>query len=522
SYPGAQTFLTGDSMAEYFIWDGIRAVDYLLTRKDVDPKRIGITGRSGGGTQSAIIAAFDDRIKATAPENYITNMKRLYQSMGPQDAEQNFYHWIKRGLDMADLLIVRGPKPTLVITTTRDMFPYQGAMETAAEVSRMYAAYDKPENFQIITDDAAHSTTKKNTERMIAFFQKHLNNPGDSTELQLPRLEPSDMRVTPTGQLATSFKGETTFSLNRKVAETQMEELRSARKKDPAYLSNAVTLAKTLSGYTEPAKLEKPFFTGRAQRDGYTLEKLFITGEGGYAIPYLLMQPVKSNGKALLYIHPHGKKADADVGGDMEWFALNGFTVLSPDIIGTGETGPGVYRGDSFIDSVSYNLWFAAMNVGKSIAGIRAADMVKLAKLLKTDGTISEVYALAKREMAPALLHAAAFDNSISAVAIVQPYSSYRELALTKDYHPDFLHSSVAKAIGKYDLPDLAASLAPKKLLIMNVTDGAGNNSGTPGIKEDLLVIESAYRSNNSLANLQIIPNAGATDLRTAFKQWID
>jgi predicted peptidase len=73
SYPGAQAFITGSSQARYMIWDGIRAVDYLLTRKEVDPARIGITGRSGGGTQSAYIAAVDDRIYAAAPECYITN-----------------------------------------------------------------------------------------------------------------------------------------------------------------------------------------------------------------------------------------------------------------------------------------------------------------------------------------------------------------------------------------------------------------------------------------------------------------
>ncbi len=130
SYPGAQAFLTGSSQARYMIWDGIRAVDYLLTRKEVDPSRIGITGRSGGGTQSAYIAAFDNRIFAAAPENYLTNYTRLLQSIGPQDAEQNLFNLISRGLDHPDFLIIRAPKPALMITTTGDMFSIQGAMET--------------------------------------------------------------------------------------------------------------------------------------------------------------------------------------------------------------------------------------------------------------------------------------------------------------------------------------------------------------------------------------------------------
>src|SRR5690606_6078198 len=125
SYPGAQAFVTGSSQARYMIWDGIRGVDYLLSRKEVDSDRIGITGRSGGGTQSAYIAAFDERIKAAAPENYITSFTRLFQSIGPQDAEQNFPSGIISGLDHADLLSVRAPKPGLMITTTRDMFSIQ-------------------------------------------------------------------------------------------------------------------------------------------------------------------------------------------------------------------------------------------------------------------------------------------------------------------------------------------------------------------------------------------------------------
>ena len=81
SYPGTQAFITGSSQARYMIWDGIRAVDYLLSRKEVDPERIGITGRSGGGTQSAYIAAMDERIYAAAPECYITNFTRLFQTI---------------------------------------------------------------------------------------------------------------------------------------------------------------------------------------------------------------------------------------------------------------------------------------------------------------------------------------------------------------------------------------------------------------------------------------------------------
>ena len=67
----------------------------------------------------------------------------------------------------------------------------------------------------------------------------------------------------------------------------------------------------------------------------------------------------------------------------MEWFVRNGFTVLAPDLIGIGEMGPGIFNGDADIDSISYNLWYTSMLIGRSIVGIRAGDVVRLTRLLK-------------------------------------------------------------------------------------------------------------------------------------------
>jgi len=160
------------------IWDGIRAVDYLLTRKEVDPARIGVTGQSGGGTQSSYIFAFDERIKAGAPVNYITGFRRLLESIGPQDAEQNFFQGILNGITHADLLEVRAPNPALIGAGTRDFFSIQGARESYAEIRNVYKAYGAEGNIGIVEDDYGHGYTVKLRESLYAFFQNHLNNPG--------------------------------------------------------------------------------------------------------------------------------------------------------------------------------------------------------------------------------------------------------------------------------------------------------------------------------------------------------
>ncbi|MEO5996377.1 MAG: alpha/beta hydrolase family protein [Chitinophagaceae bacterium] len=521
SISGAQAFITGGSQARYMIWDGIRAVDYLLTRNEVDAARIGITGRSGGGTQTAYIAAMDERIKVAAPENYITNFTRLIQSVGPQDAEQNLFNSIMKGIDMADFLLVRAPKPSLMITTTRDIFSIQGARETANEVKRIYKAYGKQDNFRMITDDAPHASTKKNREVMYAFFQKYLDNPGDATDEELTIPSAKELQVTATGQLSTSLKGETIFSLNGKAAERLQNKLASSRKNDPAHFSKVLESAKKLSGYRVVSQSEEPVFTGRFQRVGYTIEKYFVKGEGDYIIPYLLMIPERANHKALLYLHPSGKSAGAAIGGEMEWFVKNGFTVLAPDILGTGEMGPGKFQGDSYIKGVSYNIWFLSMLVGRSLVGILAGDVVRLSNLLKKSQGIEEVYGLARKEMVPVLLHAAAFDQAITRVAFIEPYSSYRSIVMNRLYNPAFIPGTVPAALGAYDLPDLAGSLAPRKLVIAGITDGAGTSVVPDGAKEDLPVVRDAYHQKKADDQLQIITGKSTEELDDLYKDLI-
>jgi hypothetical protein len=345
SYAGAQAFISGSSLARFMIWDGIRAVDYLLTREEVDPERIGITGRSGGGTQSSYIAAIDERIYASAPEAFITSFTRLFQSIGPQDAEQNLFNGIMHGIDHSDLLTVRAPKPTLMITTTNDFFSIQGAREAEREVSRIFNAYGKPDNFGRAEDIEAHASTSKNREAMYAFFQKHLNNPGSPVDMDVELLSQEELMVTPTGQISTSFDAETVFSINRRESKTLLSLLNDSRHDLEKHLPSVVPSAKKLSGYIEPSgKKSEPVFTGRIPRDDYMIEKYFIEGEGDYVIPYLLMIPEQPNSKVIIYLHPSGKAAEAGHGDEIEWFLKRGYTIIAPDLLGIGETGPGVFR----------------------------------------------------------------------------------------------------------------------------------------------------------------------------------
>jgi len=529
SYPGAQCFMTGSSQAFYMIWDGIRAVDYLLTRPEVDADRIGITGRSGGGTQSSYIAAFDHRIYAAAPESYITSFKRLLESTGPQDAEQNFYHGIVNGIDHADLLEVRAPKPTLLIATTRDFFSIQGARETAAEVKNAYRLLGKPDNFFMVEDDAPHQSTLKNREAMYAFFQKHLELPGSSRNVKTDTLSSKELQITETGQIKTSLQGETIYSLNRVRAQTLENNLYKTRKNDPGYPETIINKAKELSGYLTPKSNTNAVFTGRFQWEGYTVEKFFIRGEGNYVIPFILLKPEQGDKHpVVVYIHPRGKSANIGPGSEMEWFVKKGYMVIAPDVLGIGETGPGDFIGDAYnfkVGKSSYNIWFLGILTKRSLVGIRAADINSIVNYIKSRDDVlpMQIKAVARGDMCQVLLHAAVFDRSILNVALIEPLVSYLSIVKNEYYQPGLIHSTVAGALTTYDLPDLAACLAPRKLLMVNVIDHNRKPAPQSLVDQELTVVYKIYADKNQEKNFEIISQDynSHPDLKDVLLSWL-
>ncbi len=525
SYVGAQCFIAGNSIARHMIWDGIRGIDYLLTRDEVDPERIGLTGLSGGGTLTSYIGAFDDRVYAAGPQCYITSLRRLFESIGPQDGEQNLYHGIANDIDHADLLEVRAPKPTLVLATTRDFFSIQGVWETCEEVEKIYAAFGKEENFAMVSDDAPHSFTTKNQEALYAFFQKHLNLPGDPTEEDVEALTGEELTITETGQLSTSLKGRIAFDINRADAEKLIQELENSRADLPHHLESVKHNARELSGFVPPECAPEAVYTGTYQREGYSVSKYMLGGEGDYIIPTLLMVPDDdAKHPAIIYVRPDGKAVEAGIGGEMERLVKKGFIVLAPDLPGLGETGPGDFKGDAYIDNVSYNVWFAAIQIGRSIVGIRAGDVVRAVRYLESreDVDYRDISIIAYGEMCPVALHTAVFEDSISRIALVEPLISYRSIVMNRYYSSRLLHATVAGALTAYDLPDLAACIAPRRLLMVNVMDQNKDRAGAELIEKELAVTRSAYSAAGTKEGLEIKSLEPGQAMDEIFASWLD
>ena len=520
-YFGYQCFLSGSSAARYFILEGIRAIDYLVSRKDVDADRIGVMGFSGGGTITTYIAAFDDRVKVSVPSSWSTMNRRLLETKGIQDPDSFFPHGLSEGITVEDLLEVRAPRPTLLTFTSRDEYlAMQGAHEAYSEVKAAYRAMGMESNLQIVDDDALHWLTPKIRLAIYSFFMKHFALSGAAAEEDCEVLSQEELNVTSTGQIATSFAGDMIFDVNKRESAKLIDKLQRSRKEIDKHLTGVKIKAKTLSGFVAPSNVDaEPFLNGRYQRDGYSVAKYAIRGEGDYVIPILLFVPNDNGGKhpAVVYIDPKGKVKHALPGGEIERLVKRGYVVAATDVLGIGETKNTVTNRQGTADAGN-----TAVLIGRSVAGIQAGDIVRTVDFLKgrIEVDTARIGAIGMNEMCIPLIHAAAFDTSINSIILIGSPISYRSIVMNRiyklgltptgykggglPYELDF-SSTIAGVLTAYDLPDLIGSIAPRKVLVVDPKDHAMESASAELVNEEMAFPRSAYFNEGASVNLRIL-----------------
>lgn len=154
---GVRAELLGASAASFRIWDGLRALDYLETRAEVDASRLGVMGHSGGGTMSSWIMCLDDRIRCAAPSGFLSTMREVCRSCGPQDAEQFVFGELTIGFNHLGHILLRAPSPVLHCASHGDFFPFSGVLDTAALARQVYAAVGAPEAYRLSDIHGPHA-----------------------------------------------------------------------------------------------------------------------------------------------------------------------------------------------------------------------------------------------------------------------------------------------------------------------------------------------------------------------------
>jgi len=286
---GNLAVLAGASLLRWEVWDGMRAVDYLLTRSEVDARRVAITGTSGGGLQSAWIGALDPRIAVVIPSCYVTALpmrmaNRIFEDPDT-DPEQDPYGLVSAGIDHAGLLLLVYPRGLFVASAVKDFVPIEGARSTFREVARVYRRFGRGDRVGMSEGYHEHRFSLENQTAAFAFLDRLSGQPareglvagglggpespprliGAPDSLWRPEKKaraPEELRCTPTGQVRADLPGRSLMELIRDY----FHENRATRSLDLAALYRAGHPPALTSG--EAAGTER---TGGVVRDRYLL-----------------------------------------------------------------------------------------------------------------------------------------------------------------------------------------------------------------------------------------------------------
>lgn len=465
---GMQTLLAGDPLARYTTWDGIRALDYLVSRPEVDAARIGATGNSGGGTHTAYISSLDDRIAVAAPSCFITSWRRLLQTIGPQDAEQCVPGFLSEGLDHADFIHAFAPKPYRMLSAIRDFFSITGARETYAELQSAYQLQGAADRMAMTEADDGHGYSHPRRIASYRWFDKWLKGIDEETpDTPVPPRREEELYVTKSGQVLTEFGGETVTTLNQ-------ARVRSFRRGIPTPAK-----VRDLIGYADGAgTAAKIKAFGVLTRKGYEVEKFTYRSEDGIEIPAVLYRPAAAERQripAVVYANGAGKAAGA---ANAEALVGQGLLVLSIDLRGLGESRNRTLDGGSGWTGYfgDYNSAMTAMLTGHTLTGGRARDIVRAVDVLtaRTDVDTANIYGAGVGVAGVAMLHAAALDPRIRRVALDRTLESYQAVVDAR-VHQKIAELVIPGVLRHYDLPDLAQLLGQRPLVIVDPADPMGN-----------------------------------------------
>jgi len=464
---GVGAILVGRNTATYRIYDGMRALDYLASRPDIDPRRLGCTGNSGGGTLTAYLMALDERIVCAAPSCYLTTFARLLDQKGPQDAEQNIFGQIAFGMDQADYVLMRAPKPTCILSAKRDeIFDIAGAWEVFREAKQFYGRLGHPERVDLVEADEPHGFSMPLRVGAVRWMRRWLLDRDDAiTEPDFAIRTDRELFSTPDGQVM-RLPGElSVFDLNRQEAE-RLAKLRSAgpEAKDARKLMEAVRATIGVAPLEDLPELSSKK-VGTIQRDGYRIEKLLLGADEALPLPALAFIPQAPDGDVYLYLDGEGKEAASAADGPIEQLVHQGHLVLAVDLRGCGETARGAnasqrtsgQRAGRFGPEVEP--FFLAYLLGKSLVGIRTEDALRCERFLATferpDGQTRRIHVVGVGSAGLPALHAAAIaPEQIATLTLRRSLRTWRDLFDTAD-GGQYLGETVHGALQVYDLPDL-------------------------------------------------------------------
>ena len=331
--------LWGISLMGLQLWNSIRSLDFITSLADVDTTRIGCTGASGGGTQTFMVTAVDDRIKVAAPVNMISaNFQGGCLCENAPELRLNTFN--------VEIGALTAPRPLLMVSDTHDWTKNTPTVEYPM-MRKIYDLYNADEKLKYVQYDFPHNYNRTSREAVYAWFAKWLLHDDDAGKYK----EKKFTVEAPENLLNFSDKNPPPGDMNEEKLTEYLKELYQGQLKT-YWPKNRDQLEKFRQVYGEalqdildveiPENVEKHIIEQSAG-DGFAVTRLFISRAGRQDwIPAIFYRPVQAKSRAALVVHPQGKAALARDGSaqpiDLVGHLLKkGCSVLAIDAFKIGE-----------------------------------------------------------------------------------------------------------------------------------------------------------------------------------------
>ena len=454
---GKQLALVGEWFGAWRTWDAIRALDYMESRSEIDASMLSVTGNSGGGTLTTMLAAVDPRPVAVAPSCYITSWKHNVENELPADMEQMPPMALALGLEMGDFLLAQAPKKLLILGQKNDFFDPRGVKETAEEIGRINALLGGETDYFI--GPHGHGFHVENRKAVYRFFTRNFfgeENDDEPAEEQLPDEE----FFAAAGNVRT-IPGNTPL---HELILRKAEEFAAARK--------AHTLPELREILTQLLKLDKTFLPyhrvlrWRRTGNGTVASRFALETEEGALMCVLS----RFSADGWFHIAPEPRKITLYVPHQDSFDELKArpvqeeFPLYALDVRGIGQMMPsGTDQPEprDFFHPYQFDYHYAALATmfGKTELGGRVHDILCAVELLSAQG--AEVALEGSGLGAIPALMAAVLSDKITSLKLTNALDSFD--SVVRNDVTDLPFSCVLPGVlAETDLPELRGAIREK------------------------------------------------------------
>ena len=451
----------GYSPAAIELLNGIRGLDLLAQRAEVDPDRFGVTGISGGSAATWWISAADERVKACAPVcGTATLAAHIYDRV--IDGHCDCMWWTNTALwDLADVGALIAPRPLLIASANQDgIFPIDAIHEVHSQLEKLYRTLGKAENHRFVETPGGHSYHERSRTAIFSWFLNHLMGktvPPDQVgdiELDPSRLESLEtLKVYaaggPAGNRALTIQDEfIKVAVPPEVASAP--DLDRARKQ----------IVERLKGDTFnhfPRTAPKLAVEEEFTLDGGIGARFAFTSEEGWRLHGVRRNPRDVQGAApavVILKSPWEEREDSDKFAE-ELHAP--WVKLVVETRGTGDTSWG--------EDLNWHLRRATAWTGRTIASMRVWDALRALEAARALPGVdpAQVSIAARGGMAVVALYAALLDGRLKSVFLESPPATQNAASQPNGRGPAI---EMLNCLRYTDAPQIAGLLYPAELVI--------------------------------------------------------